>query len=97
MERHPGIYKLSTNVRKLGCNNSTFVTTTNTLIRVGSRRRVRVVRTRGGRLGFNYSRMCVSKSEGHGSFFSFKGSEMSENISLKMGVKFAASLDMGKN
>ena len=24
-------------------------------------------------------------------------SEMSENISLKMGVKFAASLNMGKN
>ena len=26
-----------------------------------------------------------------------QGSEMSENISLKMGVKFAASLNMGKN
>ena len=26
-----------------------------------------------GRLGSNYARMCVSKSEGHGSFFSFKG------------------------
>ena len=24
----------------------------------------------GGRLGFNFTRMCVSKSEGHGSFFS---------------------------
>ena len=34
--------------------------------------------------------MCVSKSDEH-------GSEMSENISLKMGVKFAASLNMGKN
>ena len=41
--------------------------------------------------------MCVSKSEGQGSFLGFKGSEMSENISLKMGVKFAASLNMGKN
>ena len=27
----------------------------------------------GGRLGSNYARMCVSKSEGHGSFFGFKG------------------------
>ena len=26
----------------------------------------------GGRLGSNYARMCVSKSEGHGFFFSFK-------------------------
>ena len=26
----------------------------------------------GGRLGFNFTRMCVSKSEGHGSFFGFK-------------------------
>ena len=39
----------------------------------------------------------MSKSEGHGSFFQLQGSEMSENISLKMGVKFAASLNMGKN
>ena len=38
--------------------------------------------------------LCVFKSEGHGSFFSFKESE---NISLKMGVTFAASLNMGKN
>ena len=29
--------------------------------------------------------------------FSALGSEISENISLKMGVKFAASLNMGKN
>ena len=27
----------------------------------------------GGRLGSNYAWMCVSESEGHGSFFSFKG------------------------
>ena len=27
----------------------------------------------GGRLGSSYARMCVSKSEGHGSFFSFNG------------------------
>ena len=32
----------------------------------------------------------MSKIEGH-------GSEMSENISLKMGVTFVASLNMGKN
>ena len=43
----------------------------------------------GGRLSSNYARMCVSKSEGHGSFFGFKG--------VKMGVKFAASLIMGEN
>ena len=41
--------------------------------------------------------MCVSKSEGHGVLFQIQGSEMSENISLKMGVKFAASLNMGKS
>ena len=29
--------------------------------------------------------------------FQLQGSEMSENISLKMGVKIAASLNMGKN
>ena len=27
----------------------------------------------GGLLGSNFARMCVSKSEGHGSFFGFKG------------------------
>ena len=27
----------------------------------------------GRRLGSNYAQMCVSESEGHGSFFSFKG------------------------
>ena len=26
----------------------------------------------GGRLGINHARMCVSKSEGYGSLFSFK-------------------------
>ena len=30
-------------------------------------------------------------------FFQPQGSEMSENISLKMGVKFAVSFNMGKN
>ena len=40
--------------------------------------------------------MCVSKSEGHWPFFWPQGSEISENISLKMGVKFAASLNMDK-
>ena len=29
--------------------------------------------------------------------FWLQGSEMSENISLKMGLTFAASLNMGKN
>ena len=38
----------------------------------------------------------MSESEGHGSFFGFNEVK-SENISLKMGVKFAASLNMGKN
>ena len=37
----------------------------------------------GGGLGSNYARMCVSKSE------------MSENISLKMGIEYGASQNMG--
>ena len=48
-------------------------------------------------IGSNYARMCVSKSEGHGSLYQLQGSEMSENISLKMGVEFAASRNMVKN
>ena len=40
---------------------------------------------------------CVSKTEGHGSLFQLQGSEMSENISRKMGLQFAASLNMGEN
>ena len=51
----------------------------------------------GGATCSNYARMCVSKSERHGSFFQLQGSEMSENISLNMGVIFAASLNVGKN
>ena len=52
----------------------------------------------GGRLGSNYARMCVSKSEGHGSLYGFKlGSEMSENSSLKMSARFAVSFNMGEN
>ena len=47
-----------------------------------------------GSLGSNYARMCVSKREGHGSFLQLQGSV---NISLKTGVKCAASLNMGKN
>ena len=39
----------------------------------------------------------MSKSEGHGVLFGLQGSEMSENISLKMDVKFVESLNMGKN
>ena len=41
--------------------------------------------------------MCVLESEGHGSFFWLQGGEMSENVSLKMGANFAASVNMGKN
>ena len=37
---------------------------------------------------------CVSKSEGHGSYYGFKlGSEMSENSSLKMSARFAVLLN----
>ena len=50
----------------------------------------------GGQLGSSYAWMCVLKSEGHGVFFQLQGSEMSENISLKLGVNFAASHNMGK-
>ena len=39
----------------------------------------------------------MSKSEGHGSFFQLQGSEMSKNMSLKIGVKFVASLNIGQN
>ena len=49
-----------------------------------------------GRLGSHYAWMCVVESKGHGSFFGLKGVRMSENISLKMGVRFAMSLDMCK-
>ena len=42
--------------------------------------------------------MCVSKSDGHKwVLFPLQGSEMSWNISLKMGVIFVASLNLGKN
>ena len=40
--------------------------------------------------------MCVQKVKFVGRF-QLQGSEISENISLKMGVKFAASLNMGEN
>ena len=50
----------------------------------------------GGRLQLQYARMCVSKSEGHGSFFWPQVSEMGEMVSLEMGVKFASSLIMGE-
>ena len=40
--------------------------------------------------------MCVSKSDGNGSFFWPQVSEMSEMVSHKMGVKFASSLNMGE-
>ena len=42
--------------------------------------------------------VCVCpKVKDMGPFFWLLGSEMNENISLKMGVKLAASLNMGKN
>ena len=41
---------------------------------------------------------CVCpKVKDMGPFFWLLASEMNENISLKMGVKLAASLNMGKN
>ena len=43
----------------------------------------------GGRLDSNYASMSVSKSEGHESFFCF--------VFTKKGVKFAVSLNMGRN
>ena len=47
----------------------------------------------GGRLGHNYVGCVHPKMKDMGPF---SGTEMSENILLKMGVKFAASLNMGK-
>ena len=38
--------------------------------------------------------MCVSKDERHGFFFPLEVSEISEEISLKMGVTFAASFNI---
>ena len=40
--------------------------------------------------------MCVTKIKGRGSF-QFQGSDMSAHISVKMGIKVAASLDIGEN
>ena len=40
--------------------------------------------------------MCGFLSEGYGAY-GLQGSEMIENISLKMGIKLAASLNMGEN
>ena len=41
--------------------------------------------------------MCVFKSEGNGFFFRLQVNEMNEEMSFKMGAKFAASFYMGKN
>ena len=41
--------------------------------------------------------ICVCQKVKDMGVFQPQGSEMSENILLKMGVKFAASLNMGKN
>ena len=50
----------------------------------------------GGRLQLQFAQMCVSKSEGRGSFLWPQVSEMSEIVSLKMGVKYVSSLIMGE-
>ena len=42
-------------------------------------------------------RGCVCPKVKELFIFQLQGSEMSENISLKVGVEFAASLNMGKN
>ena len=41
--------------------------------------------------------MCVFKGKGHGSFFGLKGVIRVRLFSLKMNVKFAVSIKMGKN
>ena len=46
-----------------------------------------------GRLGPNYIRKYIAKSDGHGSLFISR--EMSEEISLKIGENVAASLYYG--
>ena len=43
-------------------------------------------RGEGACIGLNHLRMCVLKSEGHGSFVS----KMSEGISLEIGAKFVS-------
>ena len=40
---------------------------------------------------------CVCPKVKDMGLFQFQGSAMSDNISFKLGVKFAASLNMGKN
>ena len=39
----------------------------------------------------------MSKSEGQGPFWGIKVSEMSELVSLRLGVKFVTSLNTGEN
>ena len=41
--------------------------------------------------------VCPKVMKDMGPFFLLQGSEMSENISLTMGVEFAVSLNVGKN
>ena len=50
----------------------------------------------GGHLVPTMSGSVCPKVKGIG-LFQLQGSEIRENISLKMGVKFTASLNMGKN
>ena len=49
----------------------------------------------GGGLGLKCVLMYVSNNEGYGSFFQLQVSEMSERISLKMGVNFARRVGGG--
>ena len=61
-------------------------------------RKMQLLYGRGGGEDF-VSRMarCVLGSKDNWSFFGIEGNEMNEKFSFKMGVKFAASLNMGGN
>ena len=49
----------------------------------------------GGRLHTKFTRMCVSKSDGHGSFFGFKWVKWVSLFPLNMGAFLAKPLNMG--
>ena len=50
-----------------------------------------------GQLGLKHVGMSVSKSEENVFFFQHQVNVMNEKLSFKMGVKYAASLYMGKD
>ena len=52
--------------------------------------------SQGGNLVTTMPGFVCPKLKDMGPFW-LQGSEMSENISLKLGIKFAASLNMGEN